>query len=375
MSDPCTPQLLYEMLIVPAAIIVPLLGHINQIELLLYATVSVVLDLVVRCTFPPRIIQVSTFNYVPVDTEPGLGGTGGRAVSELFSLLSALEYIFLVAGLLGDVILIHRCYRLWNSRIYVIIIPLLGTVAPLVDLVREISEQQEFKASGFIEAPVNSAIDSVFNLYTLTTFIQNLILTGMIAGRMWWLNYKTEKILGGQSSQKMSPNLLGPILESGSLTTVFLLIWVVLNYGPVTLGTQWRDVIGPCTLTQVMGIASTLIAVRIGLGVDALSSTQPHHPLAEDAENQHASDLAIDDHDEISEQNEDIRPREPEVQPFQLKYDQPIEDLPSMTYHTPATGSDIQKLVQPGQRKYVTGKQNQNSLLQAGFGRGLRMGK
>lgn len=68
--------------------------------------------------------------------------------------------------------------------------------------------------------------------------------------------------------------------------------------------------------------------------MDALFSTQLHHTVAADVENRHASDSAIDDHNEISESNEYTRPGRSEVQPFQLKYDQPMEDFPSMTYHT-----------------------------------------
>ncbi|KAE9386621.1 hypothetical protein BT96DRAFT_981682 [Gymnopus androsaceus JB14] len=339
------------------------------------ATVSIVLDLVFRHVF--LAILVTT-----------IGSDSRKAVMPSFySLLSALDYIFLVSGFLGDVILVSLSFSLavmvcWLStpklaqrytgaigygtpRGLLLIIPLLGVV---ISLVNEVLEQQQFKraeqfAGQFdpfeqLDQPsfVNIANSNVCKIYIAITFTQNTILTGMIGklnmhitGRLWWLNYKINKMPGGQSSQSASPNLLGPMLESGLLTPAFLLVWLVLNWNPETAYTQWIAFLSPCVLTQIVGIASTLIVVRIGLGVDALSSAQPYHTLAEDAENQlPSSDLATDNY---NESNEIIimSLREPELQPFQLKYDQPIEDFPSMTYHTLSAtrGSHIQKLVKP----------------------------
>jgi len=305
------------------------------------ATASIVLDLVLRCLLPVFLPGLET-----VDNSTQL--------ALVLSLQSALDYIFLVTGLLGDVILIHRCYRLWYSRKHVVIIPLVGVLAILIVWIVNEVVKRGFEDSITIEQLKlsNQAIDGVFRIYIIVTFVQNVILTGMIAGRLWWLKYKMKKMLTSQSGQRTSPNLLGPILESGLLTPAFLLVWLVLNSDPEIAFTQCIALISPCVLTQIVGIASTLIIVRIGLGVDALSSTELYHTLAEDAENQHASsDLATGDHNEISESNENIiiSLREPEFQPFQLKYDHPIEDFPSMTYHTlsAAGSSRVHKLVQP----------------------------
>ncbi|KAE9405417.1 hypothetical protein BT96DRAFT_916130, partial [Gymnopus androsaceus JB14] len=292
------------------------------------ATVSIVLDLALRCMALFPITDSAVF-----DNELA-------SYNLYISLQSALEYIFLVAGLLGDIVLIHRCYRLWYSRKHVIIIPLLGVLVTLIVwIVLEVLERQEWGTPDVSEQ--NSAINGVFEIYIVVTFTQNLILTGLIAGRLWWLTYKMKRIFSSQPAQRTSPNLLGPIMESGLLTPMFLLVWVGLNFNGATAFALWIGFISPCVLTQVVGIASTLIVVRIGLGVDALSSTQLHHTLAEDAENQHASDLATDDHSHISEGNESIRPRGLEIQPFQLKYDKPIENFPSMTYHTSTPASTL----------------------------------
>ncbi|KAE9397040.1 hypothetical protein BT96DRAFT_88417 [Gymnopus androsaceus JB14] len=94
----------------------------------------------------------------------------------------------------------------------------------------------------------------------------------MIAGRVWWLNYKIQKTfqLADQTAKNSSQNLLGPILESGALTPIFLLLWMALNFSSLSslFMSFWANLI---TLTEI-GIASTLIIVRIGLGVDALAS-------------------------------------------------------------------------------------------------------
>ncbi|KAE9388126.1 hypothetical protein BT96DRAFT_443552 [Gymnopus androsaceus JB14] len=146
------------------------------------ATVSIVLDTVSRCMF--------TLNFINLAYAVPFSAT-------LYPLQTASEWIFFVAGSLADIMLIYRCYRLWNSRKRYIILPMLGLLATVVSLI--VVEYQKARSSNLFQS-INgelglSEISSILNIYVIITFVQNLLLTGLIAGRIWWLDRKMQKML------------------------------------------------------------------------------------------------------------------------------------------------------------------------------------
>ncbi|KAJ3887857.1 hypothetical protein GG344DRAFT_68455 [Lentinula edodes] len=197
----------------------------------------------------------------------GYIGTSNESVA----FKSVRELLFVVAGLLADTMKIHRCYRLWSSKKLIIIVPLLLVPAFTTAL-----------KSG----------QTAYVTYIYVTLAQNVYLSGMIAGRIWWWN---------QCNKNMFVCQVKLILESATLTPIFLLLWMTLNFS------GHDTILSPCALTQIVGIASTLIAVRIGLGID----DSCHVPLPDptpirDAENQ-ASEL--------------LPSEQLLIQPFKLQYE------------------------------------------------------
>ncbi|KIK63930.1 hypothetical protein GYMLUDRAFT_258993 [Collybiopsis luxurians FD-317 M1] len=219
-------------------------------------------------------------------------------------IVVGLDYIFLIAGLLGDMILIYRCYRLWNSNKRIIIIPILGLVA--VFIVWVINETNIFVT---------------YEVYILTTLGENVLLTGLIAGRVWWQNRKVTKLIGRPDRDaSRSQNLLGPILESGSIFPA-VLIATVISYQTLYRNFIFEDdfpatfipqtiIISPCALTQAVGIASTMIMVRIGLGIDSSGPQSRATIRAMDAEAR-GSEMA-----DIFQQD----PYPESISPFRLRY-------------------------------------------------------
>ncbi|KAJ3915610.1 hypothetical protein F5877DRAFT_81667 [Lentinula edodes] len=177
-----------------------------------------------------------------------LSGDGALA------FVSSAEALFLCVGPLIPIIIRHhvglqRCYRLWNSKKYVIIVP-------------------AFLIPACVVTAVIGLEDISYMPCILVTLTQNLYLSGMIAGRMYWLNRDMKTIFAGQSSQTPSKPII-IILESAIITPIFLTVWVSLEFSR-----RGTSVISPCALIQIVGIASTLMVVRIGLGIDVLSSSQ-----------------------------------------------------------------------------------------------------
>ncbi|KAJ4471153.1 hypothetical protein C8J55DRAFT_608110 [Lentinula edodes] len=210
------------------------------------ATVSVILELIFICT-------------ASVPLTPLYDNLLDSGISRGYIFQTALGIILLIIGSLADLLLIQRCYHLWNSRKRFVIAPIIGVL---------------FSCAAWIFATASHLGSIAYVDYIVLSIIQNLYLSGMIAGRIWWSNRKLKKVLVGVGYTSQS--LLGPILESAILTPIFLILWVGLNYsgngGPDGRG----SFLGPCALTQIVGISSTLIFVRIGLGIDALTTSQTY---------------------------------------------------------------------------------------------------
>ncbi|KAE9406934.1 hypothetical protein BT96DRAFT_1048226 [Gymnopus androsaceus JB14] len=274
-----------------------------------------VFSLVDYCVFEvliPCIIEVFLYGD-SLSIPAGLG-------SSEFWLDPAPNYIFLLAGLLADIMLTHRCYRLWSSKKHVIILPVVGILAT-------------------------------------------------IAGRLWWLDYriqKTMQLAGKPATNHTSQNLLGLILESSALTPLFLLTWMLLAFSPATKGTRWSILITPSILTEIVGIASTLIVVRIGLGVDTLASQSHSNPTSHaDPENQnYGSELPVEPptDDSLPMISIPVPPANMSnetIQPFSLKYQHHGQHSMENNVYTGSSSEDSgmqgearSGLIQPFQLKY-----------------------
>ncbi|KAF9065692.1 hypothetical protein BDP27DRAFT_1424562 [Rhodocollybia butyracea] len=185
-------------------------------------------------------------------------------------------YIFVIAGMLSDAMMIHRCYRLWDSKKSVIILPLLGLIGIFITwIVFEVlaiknSSREGFDAKTQLEIANTTTHMFIDQMYGGVTLAENIILTGLIAGRVWWLEHTMNNILiMGKNKTKASHSLLGPI----ALNPIFLTLWVAAAYSPALSSLQ---LLTPCALTQIVGISSTLIVVSIGIGLSSESGFRSH---------------------------------------------------------------------------------------------------
>jgi len=155
------------------------------------------------------------------------------------------------------------------------------------------------KSSGFEGAQLSTAsVTAMFTsqIYGSVTLAENIVLTGLMAGRVWWLERRMKNILiAGKNKPKVSQSLLGPILQSGALNPIFLSIWVAAAYSPTLDSIQ---LLTPCALTQIVGISSTLIVLSIGIGLASDSRSRMF-----DEENQFSEDREESDSSTKTMQN------------------------------------------------------------------------
>ncbi|KAF8177549.1 hypothetical protein K438DRAFT_1292840 [Mycena galopus ATCC 62051] len=165
-------------------------------------------------------------------------------------IVYTVNILYGVNNIIADGLVIYRCYCIWNHNIYAVIFPmmlLVGTSIFGLDL----------------------ALDP-YPFYALS-LATNILVTALTAGRIWWF-YRTARAYSMTDSQKRYASTISILVESGALYSVAVTIFLVVVSAPSARGASPAAL---SMLQQVMGIAPTLIIVRVGMGatVESVQST------------------------------------------------------------------------------------------------------
>jgi len=183
-------------------------------------------------------LQVGDQSYNPNENTAGV----------LFSASCFILNLFL-----SDMVMIYRCYMVWNFRKTVIILPVLTWLASGATnaFVVFLNTQDEVAYNtGFMWGTVSLTL-------SLAT---NLIVTTLIVFRIWRLRSELAATLGWQHA-KTYTSIIAMIVESAALYAVVMLVFII------TWATN-----SPAqglllyTASQVSSIAPMLVIVRVGLG-------------------------------------------------------------------------------------------------------------
>ncbi|KAJ7630169.1 hypothetical protein FB45DRAFT_914822 [Roridomyces roridus] len=174
--------------------------------MLLFATTHTVLGFT-------RDILYFRFLQAVVRASPGVDQTFEK------SLAQGQNILFAVNNLLTDTFLLYRCYLVWNRRIWVTILPGMLMIAAFVPAVlQSLDLAWQFSLAEDV---------ATFGLATLT----NMILTGLIAGRIWWMSREVSNYTETYSSvfQRRYGIAMRIILESGALYCLFSLTLTITS--------------------------------------------------------------------------------------------------------------------------------------------------
>ncbi|ESK88145.1 hypothetical protein Moror_5577 [Moniliophthora roreri MCA 2997] len=209
----------------------------------------------------------------------GLTGVhnSGLALETLASMTP--RYIMMIlANIIADAILMWRCYIVWGGNIRVIILPTLLCIANngivvAIHYTKGIELDISLIVLYFHRGDKSFRMISAFLLMTALT---NLLITFLIAGRIYVISRKAAKYVG-KNVNKMYWTVITIILESGLMYPLVLIIYAssVLTVFNLVNMPAWEvqnrmrflAVLLQSTLNQFVGIAPTLIIVRIGLGI------------------------------------------------------------------------------------------------------------
>ncbi|KAJ7750601.1 hypothetical protein B0H16DRAFT_1842729 [Mycena metata] len=208
------------------------------------------------------------------------------AISQLW--VSTLFYgIYLVLFCICVYILLHRPHTPGNTILLVTAIALftLSTVQTVICLILgsiyiddlNLPFDKLVTANTILYAVNNTIADGllVFGIgfklrivkdnfiFFMLSLITNVLVTILTATRIWWIQRKARAYLQ-PSVRRRYASTIAILIESGVIYSVFVLAYLIVDAFPET---AIMDEPLFQLLAQVMGIAPTLIIVRVGLGV------------------------------------------------------------------------------------------------------------
>ncbi|KAH9899233.1 hypothetical protein C8Q73DRAFT_815593 [Cubamyces lactineus] len=201
--------------------------------------------------------------------------------NETKALLAADVFIS-ICDLLGDAMLLYRCWVMWGDARWVIVLPVLSAVAGFICLLQVV----HFVATLSPASPVPPA--AVVPLTTagyVLPLCTNVMATGLLVLKIWWMTRVPADVDHGlQRSHNLANRATAVIIESGLLYLFTQLVLVVLIsikhpaeavVGVMAVQIYLSDLFSTYTNGPISkGIAPTLIVIRGALGINTKSTAK-----------------------------------------------------------------------------------------------------
>ncbi|KAG7093243.1 hypothetical protein E1B28_006929 [Marasmius oreades] len=162
--------------------------------------------------------------------------------------------------IIADSLLIYRLYIIWERAYWIVVLPILLLIG---------SSASSYTATYILACmpPGQSAFDTSVPDFCMMgyafSFATNIIVTSLIAGRIWWNARQVSNLLGiSHGPLRFYIRAITLIVESGAIFSASVLILVVCY----SLNLDAQTVFISDSIAQITGIAPTLIIVRAGMG-------------------------------------------------------------------------------------------------------------
>ncbi|KAF7357319.1 hypothetical protein MSAN_01327500 [Mycena sanguinolenta] len=172
-------------------------------------------------------------------------------------LLVGADTIFILSDFFSQLVLIYRCYLVWNKNIWIVILPILVAFAAascgisVIALVLSVAPTAP-------QAPADIVPfgDASFAM----SLILNFSSSTLIVARLWWLS-RVHSVPGISRARRILRQATGVIIESGLLFLATQFVFVVL----FAIAHPAQALVEPMAV-QIYAISPLLIVVRIGMG-------------------------------------------------------------------------------------------------------------
>ncbi|KAJ8090032.1 hypothetical protein PM082_018611 [Marasmius tenuissimus] len=167
----------------------------------------------------------------------------------------------MMANILADVVLVFRCYAIFNFQKAIIIIPAISCV--LSNALGIISMAITVSDGLTPGSPLAKWIDKATyleNTYFILNALINVVLTSMVAGKIWLSSSQPDDYISPKSKKRYA-SIASIIFQSGLLYPLILVVSVPFTLLPPLAGWDLYPL-----LIQFAGICPTLMIARVGLG-------------------------------------------------------------------------------------------------------------
>ncbi|KAJ7656641.1 hypothetical protein B0H17DRAFT_1213748 [Mycena rosella] len=190
------------------------------------------------------------------------------------SLVSTASAVYVTSNVVADTIFIFRCYAICNRQWKIIIVPTILTLG-VASVGYATSVQDVLSLVGLA---ADSAVPGLSFLSIAVSLVTNFVLMVLTVSRIWGLAREARKSVGRHVADRYY-TVCAMIVESGALYLVGGIVFLVL-FVEEPLEDLFYNIQTGAILAQLVAIAPTIIAVRVGLGysvenVDSFIAPRP----------------------------------------------------------------------------------------------------
>jgi len=167
--------------------------------------------------------------------------------------------------LIGDGVILYRCYMVWQSKL-IMILPLILWCAAGVTGILSSYTASKVTQDGVFGGVLSQWITS----FWATALATNLLATLLLVCRIWYVDRKATRLHAGRQSQ-LRP-ILHILVDAGAIYTLTLLVALICFLSQTNGQYVVLDMVTP-----IISITFYMVIIRVGLAARAAQAT--HVPL------------------------------------------------------------------------------------------------
>ncbi|KAI0631211.1 hypothetical protein C8Q77DRAFT_1062309 [Trametes polyzona] len=181
--------------------------------------------------------------------------------------LVGADILIPLTDLLGDTILLYRCWAMWGGNLWILVLPVLTSLAGFGCLMQAMHYVVTRTPTSPVPADVIVPLTTAGYALPLGT---NVMASGLLVLKIWLLTRApgVSPAYTLRRTVRLAMGVSAIVIESGLLYLATQLVLVVL----ITIKHPAEAVVGVMAV-QIYGIASTLIVIRVALGISAENTT------------------------------------------------------------------------------------------------------
>jgi len=213
--------------------------------LLLFSTAHIVID----------IIRIMEGLILYRDTYPG-GPIAYFSDMSQWTFVST-NYLYTAQTLVGDGVVIYRCYVVWQSKLVMVLPVLLWCAAGVTGICGP------YAASKVTVSQVYGGLSRWITSWWATALATNLLTTLLLVSRIWYVDRKAKKLGVNNRLSQLRP-ILHIIVDSGVIYTLTLFVSLICFLSRSNGQYVMLDMVTP-----IISITFYMVIIRVGLAARA----------------------------------------------------------------------------------------------------------